>query len=176
MDAGGSKRKREQAKKPRKKKRRARKDWEDSSDESADESGDDEPVLRPNITFFDEPVPSVYDDRLEEDSTKADLLVIIGTSLTVQPLSNLPFEGFIKGIPQIYISKKPLTGKVQPDIQLLGLCDIIVRELARRLGWEFKHEMYDEEKEDLSTIKIEALEGARAQYLVTQRPQKLPKK
>ena len=176
VDVGGSKRKREPVKKSRKKKRRARKEWEDPSDESADDSGDEVPVLRPNITFFDEPVPPVYGDRLEQDSTKADLLIIIGTSLTVQPLSNLPLEDGITRIPQIYISKKPLTGKVQPDIQLLGLSDVIVRELTRRLGWNFKHEMFDDEKENLMAIKIEALEGARGQYLVTQQQQKHPKK
>ena len=169
------KRKREQVKKPCKK-RKTRKEWEDASTDESDSPREEEPVLRPNITFFDETVPLAYDDRLEQDSTKADLLIIMGTSLTVQPLSNLPMEDSVRNIPQIYISKKPLTGRIQPDIQLLGLCDVIVRELARRLGWELKDEMLDAEKENLSTVKIEAMEGARGQYLVMQKPQKQAKK
>ena len=40
------------------------------------------------------------------------------------------------------------------DVQLLGNCDDVVVELARRAGWDFKHEMVDD-KVKLSVDGVE---------------------
>jgi hypothetical protein len=40
------------------------------------------------------------------------------------------------------------------DVQLLGNCDDVVVELARRAGWDFKHEMVDD-KAKLSVNEVE---------------------
>jgi NAD+-dependent protein deacetylase SIR2 len=100
-----------------------------------------EHVLRPNIVFFDESLPAKYGERLTTDKGKVDLLIVIGTSLEIQPLSKLPLEASIKDKPMIWINQTASAGKFQPAIQLLGKCDIVVEELARRLGWDFEHEM-----------------------------------
>ena len=100
-----------------------------------------EHVLRPNITFFDESLPAHYGRRLDADKAKVDCLLIIGTSLEIKPLSKLPQEESIRDKPMIWINQTSFTGKVQPEIQLLGKCDTVVEELARRLGWEFNHEV-----------------------------------
>src|SRR5947207_4049139 len=100
-----------------------------------------EHVLRPKIVFFDESLPAKYGERLTADKEKADLLIIIGTSLEIQPLSKLPLEASISDKPMIWINQTASTSKFQPAMQLLGKCDIVVEELARRLGWDFDHEM-----------------------------------
>ena len=100
-----------------------------------------EHVLRPDITFFDEDLPAKYGDRLKKDKEKVDLLVVIGTSLEIKPLSMLPLEDSIRARPMIWINQVASTSKLLPAVQLLGKCDIVVEELARRLGWDFGHEM-----------------------------------
>ena len=43
----------------------------------------------------------------------------------------------------MYISREPVQ-HVDFDVQLLGNCDDVVVELARRAGWDLKHEMVDQ--------------------------------
>ena len=92
-------------------------------------------ILRPSITFYGEPVPAKIDSRLDDDRDKADLLLVIGTSLKVTPVSNVCAD-LPANVPQIFISNEAcrLRG-VTPDVELLGLCDVVVAELARRAGW-----------------------------------------
>ena len=92
-------------------------------------------VYRPSITFYGEQVPERIVSCLEEDQPKADLLVVIGTSLKVTPVSNLCAD-LPADVPQIHISKDAcrLAG-VTPDVELLGPCDVVMRELVRRAGW-----------------------------------------
>ena len=60
---------------------------------------------------------------------------MIGTSLKVTPVSNVCAD-LPANVPQIFISNEAcrLRG-VTPDVELLGLCDVVVAELARRAGW-----------------------------------------
>ena len=68
-------------------------------------------------------------------------------------------------VPQIYISKTACTGG-WPDIELLGQCDVVVAELARRVGWSLKHEMNEVDKNG-NAVKVEdALLGFQHQHLV----------
>lgn len=41
------------------------------------------PILKPDITFFGQPLDDAFDKCLIEDREEADLLIIIGTSLQV---------------------------------------------------------------------------------------------
>ena len=77
---------------------------------------------------------------MDEDRPKADLLVVIGTSLKVTPVSNL-LSDLPAYVPQIFISKDACRlGGVTPDVELIGLCDVIVKELVRKAGWEKEFE------------------------------------
>ena len=75
---------------------------------------------------------------LEADRSKADCLLVIGTSLQVQPMSNL--VGFLPpGVPQILLNLKPVAPlphlSLGFDVSLLGACDQITSHLAAHLGW-----------------------------------------
>lgn len=60
---------------------------------------------QPDITFFGEDLPDEFGHRLiRHDREKADLVIVIGTSLKVAPVAEVP--GVLpRNVPQIYISR-----------------------------------------------------------------------
>ncbi|KAJ4192627.1 Hypothetical protein NCS54_00296200 [Fusarium falciforme] len=114
-----------------------------SADESSDESEYDIPsagVMKPDITFFGEALPDEFSRRLtENDRDKVDLVIVIGTSLKVTPVSEI-VSWLPAHIPQIYVSRQAVS-HINFDIDLLGDCDVVVAELCRRLDWPIEHEM-----------------------------------
>ncbi|KZT59502.1 SIR2-domain-containing protein [Calocera cornea HHB12733] len=91
-------------------------------------------ILKPDITFFGEKLNDKFDKALFEDREEVDLLLVIGTSLTVAPVSEI-LHHIPHSVPQILINKTPVP-HVNPDIVILGEADEAVRYLAYRLGWE----------------------------------------
>lgn len=122
-----------------KQKKRAR--WtDDSSDEDSEYDIPTAGVMKPDITFFGEDLPDEFSERLtEHDRDKVDLVVIIGTSLKVTPVSEI-VNWLPAHIPQIYVSRQTVT-HINFDIDLLGDCDVVVSELCRQLDWPLEHEM-----------------------------------
>ncbi|WYZ35543.1 hypothetical protein EsH8_X_000190 [Colletotrichum jinshuiense] len=119
-----------------------------SSDDSASDGEYDMPsagVMKPDITFFGEALPDEFSRRLtEHDREKVDLVIVIGTSLKVTPVSEI-VSWLPANIPQIYISRQAV-GHINFDIDLLGDCDVVVSELCRRAGWPLEHEMVPEDQ------------------------------
>lgn len=68
---------------------------------------------------------------------KADLLIIMGTSLTVHPFAGLA-ERAGATCPRVLINLDLVgsIGRRPNDVVLLGKCDDVVRKLCRELGWE----------------------------------------
>ena len=100
-------------------------------------------ILRPDIVFMDEP-PRAYRKRFEKDCGQVDLVIVMGTSLPVEPVSSMPNS--VPGhVPQIYIGRDvmPLDvrRKIDFDIQLLGECDVVVEMLAKGCGWGLEHDL-----------------------------------
>ncbi|KAI0400295.1 DHS-like NAD/FAD-binding domain-containing protein [Xylaria palmicola] len=128
----------------------------DHFDDDEDDGSYDIPqagVMKPDITFFGEPLPDEFSKRLvKHDRNVVDLVIVIGTSLKVAPVSEVvPF--LPPQIPQIYISRTPVS-HINFDIDLLGDCDVVVAELCRRLGWELKHPMVPpDQKVDIALEK-----------------------
>jgi NAD-dependent histone deacetylase SIR2 len=120
-------------------------------------------VMKPDITFFGEQLPDEFSKRLtEHDRDLVDLVIVIGTSLKVAPVSEVvPF--LPPHIPQIYISRTPVS-HVNFDIDLLGDCDVVVAELCRRAGWELKHEMIPEGQ----VVETTLAEGFASRHLFSQ--------
>lgn len=85
--------------------RKRRQNYEDSTDDEDDDiaiAG----VMKPDITFFGEDLPATFHDRLmDHDRDLVDLVLVIGTSLKVAPVSEvvgvLPHH-----VPQLYISRE----------------------------------------------------------------------
>ena len=47
-------------------------------------------MLRPDVTFFGEPLPHIFQRRTLEDFPQCDVLLVFGTSLLVHPVASLP--------------------------------------------------------------------------------------
>lgn len=136
-----------------KKPRRRHGDYDSASDSEFDmpvKGG----IMKPDITFFGEALPDEFSRRLvDRDRYRTDLVVVIGTSLKVAPVSELvPF--LHPHIPQIYISRTPVTHH-NFDVDLLGDCDVVVAELCRRAGWDLRHEMIPDDQ----VIEVQAEPG-----------------
>ncbi|PAV76071.1 hypothetical protein WR25_24749 [Diploscapter pachys] len=87
-----------------------------------------EGVIKPDIVFFGEDLGPTFHNQMSADKNEADLLVVIGSSLKVRPVSLIPYS-VRPDIPQILINREPLSNYKHPDIQLLGDCDVIIRDL-----------------------------------------------
>eukprot|EP00388_Colpodella_angusta_P012567 GDKJ01031845.1.p1 GENE.GDKJ01031845.1~~GDKJ01031845.1.p1 ORF type:complete len:553 (-),score=117.76 GDKJ01031845.1:66-1724(-) len=80
---------------PRCKRRMARKyfdhddDYPDSAPKDRDEIIECGGYVKPNIVFFGENLPDEFEIRAQRDLPKCDLLIVMGTSLKVQPFASL---------------------------------------------------------------------------------------
>ena len=106
-------------------------------------------VVKPDVVFFGEPVNPRMAELLEKDRGKADLLVVIGTSLSVTPVSEI-VEFLPSVVPQILVNRNKIKPKIRKtrrrgrgepawsgfDLELLGDCDAVVTALQAALGWK----------------------------------------
>ena len=155
LKPGGIKRKRSNVALLSKKRRQEYEDSSDDEDFDIAVAG----VMKPDITFFGEDLPATFHNRLaNHDRDIVDLVLIIGTSLKVAPVSEV--VGFLPAnIPQMYISREPCS-HVDFDVDMLGDCDTVVAELCRRAGWELKHEMIPKEPE----VEVRLHEGYESRF------------
>ncbi|KAG0263046.1 NAD-dependent histone deacetylase sir2 [Actinomortierella ambigua] len=127
-----------QQEKKKKKKKSSKSRYHSSDDDDDDDDDEERPLMKPDIVFFGERLPRQFDDSLEIDKDKVDLLIVIGSSLKVAPVSDIMAQ-LPARVPQILINRTPII-HMNFDVQLLGNCDTIVAELCRRSGWELEHE------------------------------------
>lgn len=93
-------------------------------------------LYKPDIVFFGEDLPSEFYESIKNDHADADLLIVIGSSLKVSPVSQIPHQ-IPPNIPQILINREPLSNFAF-DIELLGYCDTITAEISTRLEWSLE--------------------------------------
>jgi NAD-dependent histone deacetylase SIR2 len=76
-----------------------------SPDDDDDDNIPSPGIMKPDITFFGEDLPATFHERLvQHDRALVDLVIVIGTSLKVAPVSEV--VGFLpKDVPQVYISR-----------------------------------------------------------------------
>jgi NAD-dependent deacetylase len=69
-------------------------------------------VLKPAITFYGEPLPLEARREAEEEAQSADLLLVLGTSLTVRPAADLPHTTLRRGGKLVIVNntETPLDG------------------------------------------------------------------
>ncbi|KAJ2840467.1 NAD-dependent histone deacetylase sir2 [Coemansia sp. 'formosensis'] len=109
---------------------------DDSDDEDAD-YGTIQGIMKPDITFFGEKLPDKFDEALLVDRENVDLLLVMGSSLKVAPVSDI-MGHLPHNVPQIVINKTPIV-HLNFDVQLLGDADDIVAYLASACGWTLSH-------------------------------------
>ncbi|KAF8738907.1 Sir2 family, partial [Rhizoctonia solani] len=90
-------------------------------------------IMKPDIVFFGEPLNDEFDYCLFKDRNSVDLLLVIGTSLKVAPVSEI-LTHIPHSVPQVLINKTPVT-HVNPDVVLLGDADCVIEYLCDKLTW-----------------------------------------
>lgn len=92
-------------------------------------------LVKPDIVFFGEQLPEKFFHN-RTLTAQADLCIVMGTSLSVQPFASLPVL-CPEGAPRLLINKERVggLGSRADDVLLLGDCDEGVRRLASALGW-----------------------------------------
>ena len=93
-------------------------------------------LVKPDIVFFGEQLPKEFHQNRALPSS-ADLCIVMGTSLTVQPFASLP-NFCLEGVPRVLVNLERVggLGSRPDDVLLLEDCDAGVRKLAAALGWE----------------------------------------
>ena len=93
-------------------------------------------LVKPDIVFFGEALPTAFHHN-KSIPTGADLCIVMGTSLTVQPFASLP-DFCPEGVPRLLINLERVgsLGSRPDDVLFLGECDVGVQKLARALGWQ----------------------------------------
>lgn len=92
-------------------------------------------IVKPDIVFFGQSLPQEFFLNRNLPAA-ADLCIVMGTSLTVQPFASLP--GLCKeGVPRVLINLDRVggMGSRPDDVLLLGDCEAGVRKFAEALGW-----------------------------------------
>lgn len=100
-------------------------------------------LAKPGIVFFGESLPKRFHKMHRSDMKTCDLLIVAGTSLRVQPFSELP--RIVKNVPRVLINRERVgeggyngfdfDSKSSQDVLALGNSDDIVSKLADLLGW-----------------------------------------
>ncbi|XP_066913247.1 NAD-dependent protein deacetylase sirtuin-2-like [Clytia hemisphaerica] len=104
-------------------------------------------TVKPDIVFFGENLPLRFFTCMGQDFRKADLLIVMGTSLTVQPFASL-INRVGDHVPRLLINKEKcgqsfFSGGFDfdgpnsyRDVALLGDCDEGCSKLSELLGWK----------------------------------------
>lgn len=103
-------------------------------------------LVKPDIVFFGESLPFKFHAALSQDKNEADLLLVLGTSLQVAPVSAIP--NMVRRTCKRALINRDLVGNFQEDgerdVFCPGDCDDSIRVLSKLLGWyqelEEKHE------------------------------------
>ncbi|CDW57352.1 SIR2 domain containing protein [Trichuris trichiura] len=88
-------------------------------------------VMKPDITFFGESLPAEFFHYISVDMERLDLLLVVGTSLKVNPVSLIP-DSVPLNVPRVLIN----CDKVEQtfDIDIICHCDDAVSQLMEMMG------------------------------------------
>lgn len=121
-------------------------------------------VMKPDITFFGENLPDRYHNTIKEDVRKCDLLICIGTSLKVAPVSEI-VNRVPNEVPQILINRDPIN-HCEFDVELLGYCDQAITWLCgEKLNWEINHKDFQQILH--SGLELQVLDEEFGRYRIT---------
>jgi len=92
-------------------------------------------LVKPDIVFFGESLPDSFRQNVPKIA-QANLMIVMGTSLTVQPFASLP-DYALEGMPRVLINLERVggLGSRPDDVCILSECDNGVRDLADALSW-----------------------------------------
>ncbi|KAL1139408.1 hypothetical protein AAG570_006392 [Ranatra chinensis] len=100
-------------------------------------------IVKPDIVFYGEPLPEAFFQAAAQDFKKCDLLIIMGSSLQVEPFASL-LQKVRPSCPRLLINKNTV-GKAAGltydtptnvrDVAWIENCDTACEILVEKLGW-----------------------------------------
>ncbi len=99
-------------------------------------------TVKPTVVLFHSPLPKSFFEKAAQDLPSADLLIVIGTSLTVAPANSLVYR-----VPddclRVIINNEPVGSHLGIDYMddasrdyfARGLCDEVLLDLVIKMGW-----------------------------------------
>ena len=91
-------------------------------------------LLRPDVVWFEEPLPEREMQLALEASTQCELFLSIGTSTMVYPAASLPFEALRGGATVVEINPEPTPFTAKADFVLAGPAGVVLPGLLARAG------------------------------------------
>jgi len=88
-------------------------------------------VIKPDIVMFQQQLPDIFERTLTHDIDRADLLLVMGTSLSVAPVAHMP--SMLQHIPSIIINAEPVMPDGVWDVFVHGACDDAIHSLHRQV-------------------------------------------
>lgn len=118
-------------------------------------------LVKPDIVFFGESLPSRFHELGKLPATVADLVLVLGTSLTVYPFAGLPTMA-PEHVPRVLFNREVVgdLGTRADDVLALGSCDAGVLQLADALGW--REELGDLWRTMVGDAEVERQRGQEA--------------
>jgi NAD-dependent deacetylase len=90
-------------------------------------------LLRPDVVWFEEPMPQAEMEQATAASTTCDIFLSIGTSTVVYPAAALPAEASRSGATVIEINPQPTPFTAQAHFALAGAAGVVLPELLARV-------------------------------------------
>jgi len=90
-------------------------------------------LLRPDVVWFDEPMPETEFDLATRASKHCDLFLTVGTSAIVYPAASLPMTALEYGATVVEINPQPTPFTDKADFVLAGAAGSVLPELLRLL-------------------------------------------
>ncbi len=90
-------------------------------------------IIRPDVVFFGEPVPEHAWQEALALAERADVVLVVGTSLEVEPAAALPFVAMKHGALVVEVNLEPTVLTESADFALHGFASHLVPALAERL-------------------------------------------
>jgi NAD-dependent deacetylase len=106
-----------------------------------DEKGDVPPkcpncggLLRPDVVWFEEPLPEAEMNRAAQASTSCDIFLSVGTSTVVYPAASLPFEALRCGATVVEINPHPTPFSEQASYVVTGAAGVVLPKIVDAIG------------------------------------------
>jgi NAD-dependent SIR2 family protein deacetylase len=120
---------------------------------------DNKSFMKPDIVFFGEPLPREFGENVLKDCRQCDLLIVMGSSLRVQPVALIPkiIAEINPEVPQILINKELIYEPHEWDYALLGDLDQNVQMICDRLQWDLsmvENDIKSHSKNEMSAVHV----------------------
>lgn len=90
-------------------------------------------VIKPTVVFFGEPMPEKELYLAQEIANKCDLMLVVGTSLQVEPAASIPRIAYRKGAKLIFINKAETDWDWIAEIAFYGSAGEVLKDILSEI-------------------------------------------